>query len=411
MAVGYDMLVRMRAVIQDGAQPSFSVVFVPMTMAHCAPPPILVLLNLARNEGANASEGSFREKPLKNVRLAVVGLKPYTFITMTSRMDALSSALEQPMGLEDMHNGTIERAASDAPPAKRARSSPSRAAPLPKLPRDGKLLVLDIDGCMTDQDYARRCHATYIRKHMEDYLVPMPEKDLLRMIRRMERQMPPHVWDEIQSEMQRLRGMCGFGPGGSDAVLVVQTCVRYLHQHGIRTEELLSIEGAVWKAGRRRSSTSPNNINTEMGGLEGHIYPDFIPLLRICRTMGISVCLYAESSVMEQMQMMRLSSQGDLGSFISGYFDTAATTTDGHNASVGSKTEPNSYLAIAQRMNTDIKDLVVLSVNEKELKAAKAAGAHAILRLRPADWSNVKDTNGSFPACCSMMQLFGSESR
>ena len=330
---------------------------------------------------------------------------------MTSRMDAaaLSSALEQPTG----HNGTIVGNAGEAPPAKRARTSPSASRaplPLPKLPRDGKLLVLDIDGCMTDQDYARRCHATYIRKHMEDYLVPMPEKDLLRMIRRMERQMPPHVWDEIQSEMQRLRGMCGFGPGGSDAVLVVQTCVRYLHQHGIRTEELLSIEGQVWKAGRRRSSTSPNN-NTEEGGLEGHIYPDFIPLLRICRTMGIPVCLYAEPSVTEQMQMIRLSSQGDLGSYISGYFDTAATTTDGHNASVGPKTEPNSYLKIAKQMNADIKDVVVLSVDENELEAARAAGAHAVLRLRPADWSNMKGADGTFPACCSMMQLFESESR
>ena len=262
---------------------------------------------------------------------------------------------------------------------------------------------------MTDQDYARRCHDTYIRKNMSDYLTPMPEKDLLRMIRRMERQMPPNVWDEMQSELQRLRGMYGFGPGGSDAVLAVQLCVRFLHQHDVRTEELLSIEGQVWKAGRRRSVMSPNN-NTPEGGLEGHIYPDFIPLLRICRTMGIPICLYAEPSVTEQMQMIRLSSQGDLASLISGYFDTA-DAAEGHNASVGAKTEPTSYLKIAQQMNANIKDVVVLSVDGKELEAARAAGAHAVLRIRPAYWSNAKDADGSFPACCSMMQLFDSESR
>ena len=339
----------------------------------------------------------------------------------TSRMDAeckltaLSSALEQPLGLEDMHHGTADGNANDAPPAKRARSSPSPSSsasrvPLPLLPRDGKLLVLDVEGCMTDQDYARRCHDTYIRKHLADYLTPMPEKDLLRMIRRMERQMPPNVWDEMQSELQRLRGMYGFGPGGSDAVLVVQMCARFLHQHDVRTEELLSIEGQVWKAGRRRSSMSPNS-NTPEGGLEGHIYPDFIPLLRICRTMGIPVCLFAEPSVAEQVHMIRLSSQGDLASLISGYFDTADSTEEEHNASVGAKTEPNGYLEIAQRMNANIKDVVVLSVDEKGLEAARAAGAHAVLRIRPAYWSNAKDADGSFPACCSMMQLFDSESR
>ena len=183
------------------------------------------------------------------------------------------------MGLEDMHHGTADGNANDAPPAKRARSSPSPSpspsasrVPLPNLPRDGKLLVLDIEGCMTDQDYARRCHETYIRKNMSDYLTPMPEKDLLRMIRRMERQMPPNVWDEMQSELQRLRGMYGFGPGGSDAVLVVQMCARFLHQHDVRTEELLSIEGQVWKAGRRRSSMSPNS-NTPEGDWRGTSIP------------------------------------------------------------------------------------------------------------------------------------------
>ena len=222
--------------------------------------------------------------------------------------------------------------------------------------------------------------------------------------------MPPNVWDEMQSELQRLRGMYGFGPGGSDAVLVVQMCARFLHQHDVRTEELLSIEGQVWKAGRRRSSMSPNS-NTPEGGLEGHIYPDFIPLLRICRTMGIPVCLFAEPSVAEQVHMIRLSSQGDLASLISGYFDTADSTEEEHNASVGAKTEPNGYLEIAQRMNANIKDVVVLSVDEKGLEAARAAGAHAVLRIRPAYWSNAKDADGSFPACCSMMQLFDSESR
>lgn len=172
----------------------------------------------------------------------------------------------------------------------------------------------------------------------------------------------------------------------------------------IQTEELLSIQGEIWKIGRRNTMAHQNGGGE---GLEGHIYPDVLPTLGMCKTMGILVCLYADPSVKEQMQMMRLSSQGDMGLFITGYFDTAtgATTT---NESVGPKTDPKSYHAIAQRMNVDIKDMIVLSVNEKDLLTALDAGAHAVLRRRPADWSNAANTcsNGSFPVCSSMTELF-----
>ena len=108
--------------------------------------------------------------------------------------------------------------------------------------------------------------------------------------------------------------------------------------------------------------------------------------------------------------MMGLSSQGDLGPFISGYFDTTAAGTSGRNtSSVGPKMEPNGYIKIAQQMSIDIKEVVVLSVDEKELGAAEEAGAHAVLRKRPANWSDsdaITQNEKRFPVCCSMMQLF-----
>ena len=264
---------------------------------------------------------------------------------------------------------------------------------LPKLPRAGKLLVLDIEGCMTCQDYARKCHEDYTRRHLPAYLATLSDVDKQRMVRRIQRQMPKHVWEVTKSSIN--------SDAGNDAV--IEGCVHALLENNIQTEELLSIQGEIWKIGRRNTMAQQNGGGGE--GLEGHIYPDVLPTLGMCKTIGISVCLYAEPSVKEQMQMMRLSSQGDMGLFITGYFDTNADATT-TNASVVPKTDPKSYRAIAQQMNVDIKEMVVLNVNEKELLAARNAGAHAVLRRRPADWSNATNSDGRFPVCSSMMELF-----
>ena len=272
-------------------------------------------------------------------------------------------------------------------------TQPASTQALPNLPRDGKLLVLDIEGCMTCLDYARKCHEDYIRRHLPAYLVTLSDVGKQRMVRRMQRQMPKHVWEVTQSSIK--------SDAGNDAV--IEGCVHALLENNIQTEELLLIQGQIWKIGRRNTMAQQNGGGGE--GLEGHIYPDVLPTLGMCKTIGMPVCLYAEPSVKEQMQMMRLSSQGDMGLFISGYFDTAtgARTT---NASVGPKTDPKSYHAIAQRINVDVEEIVVLSANEKELEAVRNAGAHAVLRRRPADWSNATNADGRFPVCSSMMELF-----
>ena len=306
------------------------------------------------------------------------------------------SATSQSAGPGDQRNdqqlAVPPPAAADGTPQQR----PTSTQALPTLPRDGRLLVLDIEGCITCQDYARKCHGDYIRRNLPAYLATLSDVDKRRMVRRMQRQIPTHIWDEMQ---------CGRKSVDNDNA-VIEKCVHALLEKKIQAEELLSVQGQIWKIGRRNTIMAQQSGGGGEG-LEGHIYPDAIPTLGMCKTMGIPVCIYAEPSVKEQMQMMRLSSQGDMGLFISGYFDTAtdtgASTTD---ASIGPKTDPKSYYAIAQQMNVDVKNMVVLSVNEKELRAVRDAGAHAVLRRRPADWSTTATDDGSFPACSSMMELF-----
>jgi len=316
---------------------------------------------------------------------------------------------------------------------------------------------LDVDGCLTCSSYARRRYENYIRRHLPAYLAKLSERELQRMVRRVERQLPKSVWEEVvrrSGQMRRSGTNAGNASNGSNGknsnsscnsssrrkndIVLLESCIDALLRNDARTEELLSIQGRIWKAGRRNTmrtsmGTAPNNDNGLSGErleeerLDGHIYPDVLPLLGMCKTRGLPVCLYADIDVREQRQLMRLSSQGDMGVFVSGYFDTgaAAAAAEASSSSVGPKTDPGSYRTIARRMEVAIEDVVVVGVDERELEAARQAGAQAVLRRRPADWGqgqgqgqqaaaeNGDDNDGDggggkFPVCCSMMQLFQS---
>ena len=132
--------------------------------------------------------------------------------------------------------------------------------------------------------------------------------------------------------------------------------------------------------------------------MNGHIYPDFIPAVRRCNAIGIPVCLFADPSAREQKHTLEISSQGDLSSYIAAYFDTST---------IGSKRQAGSYVRIAKEMQVNAKDIIFLSVDDEELRAARNAGVNAVHRRRPPDWSDPISGSGNYPTCCSMMQLFG----
>jgi len=57
-----------------------------------------------------------------------------------------------------------------------------------------------------------------------------------------------------------------------------------------------------------------------------------------------------------------------------------------------------------------VEDIVFLSVNVEELRAASEAGVgYPLIRRKPANWSDPLTGKEKYPVICSMFTLFGGE--
>lgn len=134
-----------------------------------------------------------------------------------------------------------------------------------------------------------------------------------------------------------------------------------------------------------------------MGELKGHVYDDFVFLLKWCEAHDISVNIYSSGSIQAQKLLFSHSTAGDLTKYINHYFDTTS----------GSKKMAASYTNIAQSLGVSPSKVCFVSDAEAELVAAKAAGiGHVVMSIRPGNVP-LTSVGKAFPAVHSLLQLCG----
>jgi len=129
---------------------------------------------------------------------------------------------------------------------------------------------------------------------------------------------------------------------------------------------------------------------------KGHVYDDFLPILKWCQEKKTPVSIYSGGSIQFQKSLFRHTLGGDLTSYITSYFDVM---------NAGLKESSSSYIKIASEMGVDPKEIMFVSASEDELLAAREAGiGHVVLCVRP---ENVAVTSKSrdFPIIHSLLQL------
>ncbi len=240
---------------------------------------------------------------------------------------------------------------------------------VPILPRDGKYLLLDIEGCTTSISFVKDTLFPYVLSNLDSYL----------------RQLPPVDYNSLGEALRK-----DLTIEQQQQITDIHDCasvVKYMVENDLKVASLKAMQGRMWRSGY------------EKGDLKGHVYADFVSMLQWMQNHGVNVYIYSSGSVEAQRLLFRFSEQGDLAESITGHFDISTS---------GSKKEPKSYLSIASDMGIDAADIVFCSDSEDELKAAQEAGiCRAIMTVRPGNAPLTFQGKNAYTSIFSLLQLCG----
>jgi enolase-phosphatase E1 len=221
-------------------------------------------------------------------------------------------------------------------------------------------IVTDIEGTTGSIAFVRDVLFPYAHEHVADFVARRGDEPEVRAVLRA----AAHEAGE---------------PDAEDARIIA--IMRGWMDDDRKATPLKTLQGLIWAEGY------------DAGALHGHVYPDAAAALRAWQAAGIALYVYSSGSIAAQKLLFGKSSEGDLLALFSGFFDTT----------IGMKTDPASYAAIAAAVGREPAMLTFLSDREAELDAAHAAGWSAIALLRPADVPS--GTVSKFPAVSSFAQI------
>src|SRR5208283_1885964 len=215
-----------------------------------------------------------------------------------------------------------------------------------------RVVLLDIEGTTTPISFVYDVLFPYARERLEPFL-------------------RTH-WDdqETQAELLQLReenvGDVAQGAPVLDGTTLEHTVayLNWLIDRDRKSTPLKSLQGRIWQAG------------FAAGELKSQVFPDVPAAFANWRKQGRKIGIYSSASVLAQQQMFEhVDGVGDLSGFISYWFDTR----------VGAKRDSASYKRIAVELKERPDDLLFISDVTAELDAAREAGLHTRLTLRPGN--------------------------
>lgn len=254
---------------------------------------------------------------------------------------------------------------------------------VPLLPRDCKILLLDIEGCTTAISFVHDVLFPFVRSNADKYLDGVDEEACDEISRSLAADV--NELDEKHPSRQELDEKTLEGMSAKEAIVAR---VHALMNHDVKATGLKGLQGKIWKAGYAS------------GELKGHIYDDFKPLLDWCKSQGVSVNIYSSGSIGAQKLLFGHSIAGDLCGYFCSHFDTTS----------GGKKDAQSYKNIAKNLGREPSEICFVSDAEAELVAAREAGVgFPVMSVRPGN-KPLTDVGREFPIVYSLLQICGSGS-
>jgi enolase-phosphatase E1 len=206
-----------------------------------------------------------------------------------------------------------------------------------------KLFLFDIEGTTTDINFVHKVLFPYSEKCMKDYILNhQSEHAVSEAIERVKKT----VKEEDNKDIDL-----------NEAIDTLQKWIKEDRKHGALKE----IQGHIWDVGYSKNH------------FKGHVYPDVKPFFQKIVDHGAKIGIYSSGSVHAQKLIFGYSSEGDLTTMISYYFDTK----------VGGKREQSSYEKIAKEVEVEPSKIYFFSDIPEELTAAQKANFEVIHVVRP----------------------------
>jgi len=205
-----------------------------------------------------------------------------------------------------------------------------------------KAIILDIEGTVAPISFVKEVMFPYSKKKMKQFIQKNKDNEKVRQI-----------LDEVKEiENKNLT---------EDEV--AEVLIKWINEDK-KIAPLKEIQGMIWKEG------------FETGELKAPLYEDAYNKMKIWREKNIPMYIYSSGSVEAQKLFFSYTNYGNILDWFKGHFDT-------RNA--GNKKEKSSYEKIAEKIKLKPEDILFLSDNIDEIRAAAEAGFQVVKVSRPED--------------------------
>ena len=220
-----------------------------------------------------------------------------------------------------------------------------------------RAILLDIEGTTTPVAFVYEVLFPYarrnLRRHLEQHASAAEYASLFDRLR-----------DEYHADPDARAALQPWAdaPAAARLISTARYC-EWLMDRDRKSTGLKELQGRMWREGY------------EAGELVSVVFPDVPDALTRWRALDLGIGIFSSGSVLAQQLVFRYSSAGNLTPFIRWHFDTTT----------GGKTESESYRRIASVMQLPPDAILFVSDVVSELDAARDAGMHTMLSVRPGN--------------------------
>jgi len=247
-----------------------------------------------------------------------------------------------------------------------------------------KAVVLDIEGTTTPLSFVHDKLFGYVRDNVKAYL--------------------SERWDneEVQADVDALRQQAS-----SDKEAAVEGVIEIAAKEEEQEKCIQSVvDSILWQMDNDRKSASLKQLQGHMwrdayktGKVQGEVYDDVVEALKAFKAAERNVYLYSSASVDSQKLLFGYSEKGDLTEFLAGNFD----------ASIGAKTEKDSYSAIAGEIGVSPSEILFVTDLPREASPAAEAGVNVAIIVRDGNTALTEEETDEYTVINSLAEVSTSD--